>query len=180
MRKTGLEPARECNPQPPARPRTPYFKTAARCAAGAISCSQLFHAQDWTRTSTRLQSPRRRGRGPLRFKTALRCALRCGSDLVLAAFSCARLDSNQHEIAIPSRWRGRGPLTLRPLRAARCAAGAISCSQLFHAQDWTRTSTRLLPLAPQASASTNSATCAHNADRSTTASGRLGASTFRD
>ncbi len=94
-----------------------------------------FHAQDWTRTSTRLHSPAAGAAGD--------------------------------------------PLALKLLRAARFAAGAISCSQLINAQDRTRTSTRLLPLAPQASASTNSATCADNADRSTTASGGSAYSTFR-
>jgi hypothetical protein len=49
------------------------------------------------------------------------------------------------------RYRSTARKTTKTPSNARFSRGA---------QDWTRTSTRLLPLAPQASASTNSATCA--------------------
>jgi hypothetical protein len=74
------------------------------------------------------------------------------------------------------RWRPRLALARLPLAATAAptpATSAITMGRLKlcmlgcpplrpsgYAQDWTRTSTRLLPLAPQASASTNSATCA--------------------
>src|SRR5579875_3072694 len=69
VRKTGLEPARDCQPQPLARPGTPGLKN----------------------------------------RYALRAPLREQSHAGCTRWWCARLDSNQHEIASPSRWRGRGP-----------------------------------------------------------------------
>jgi hypothetical protein len=78
---------------------------------------------------------------------ALRASVARGSPSPFDSIRCAQDDgsSSSFRSGLAHRKTKKAPVGLL------CFSGA---------QDWTRTSTRLLPLAPQASASTNSATCA--------------------